>query len=411
MDVSTHAVTRKHKGCWAPRWRALARALCAALDVSALALSVPTIAATITVNTTADNTDLDGKCSLREAIQTANSNSNSAMPDCVTGSGADTIVFDPAVFPPNTHTTISLISGALNIGGDPGTAGLTTIDGNGAVVLDGGGANPVLRIETSNGQQPTYVLLTGLTIRNGYSVGNGGGIGNYGGQLFMDQCTVTNNVALLSGGGIFTTGGGMWGTGGSVVISNSALADNSADRGGGIFIEGSGSLEPALTNSTLTGNSSTVGGGIYVDAGPLELNFVTVSGNSSGGGLAIKLMANTYMNMRQSIVADAAGGGSCVSGSGFAMPNDGGGNDDDGASCGFSSANGSFPNADPQLGALLDNGGPTPTRKPAPGSPVVDKLPCVSGGTDQRGVARPQGRKCDIGAVELEDAIFSNGFD
>ena len=56
----------------------------------------------------------------------------------------------------------------------------------------------------------------------------------------MDQCTVTNNVALLSGGGIFTTGGGTWGTGGTVVISNSTLADNNADRGGGIFVEGSG---------------------------------------------------------------------------------------------------------------------------------------------------------------------------
>lgn len=57
---------------------------------------------------------------------------------------------------------------------------------------------------------------------------------------------------------------------------------------------------------------------------------------------------------------------------------------------------------DPMLGALADNGGPTPTMLPLPGSPLLDAIP--SGAcpypTDQRGFARPQGGACDIGAVE-----------
>ena len=54
-----------------------------------------------------------------------------------------------------------------------------------------------------------------------------------------------------------------------------------------------------------------------------------------------------------------------------------------------------------QLGPLADNGGPTLTHLPIVGSPLIDGgqcLPYVP--TDQRGVARPFGAKCDIGAVE-----------
>jgi hypothetical protein len=59
----------------------------------------------------------------------------------------------------------------------------------------------------------------------------------------------------------------------------------------------------------------------------------------------------------------------------------------------------------PKLGALAANGGPTQTLLPLAGSPVVDRVPtggpgCSTSGKDQRGVPRPQGPACDIGAVE-----------
>jgi len=56
---------------------------------------------------------------------------------------------------------------------------------------------------------------------------------------------------------------------------------------------------------------------------------------------------------------------------------------------------------------LRNNGGPTPTLALLPGSPAIDRIPlkaCLLNtiGTDQRGVKRPQGATCDIGAYEYE---------
>ena len=59
------------------------------------------------------------------------------------------------------------------------------------------------------------------------------------------------------------------------------------------------------------------------------------------------------------------------------------------------------------------NGGQTDTAAPVPGSPAIDHgdtAACPP--TDQRGVTRPQGPACDIGAVELVPSIAtpSNAF-
>jgi len=54
------------------------------------------------------------------------------------------------------------------------------------------------------------------------------------------------------------------------------------------------------------------------------------------------------------------------------------------------------------LAPLADNGDPTLTHALVPGSPAIDAAPndaeCPS--EDQRGVSRPQGAQCDIGAFE-----------
>jgi hypothetical protein len=64
----------------------------------------------------------------------------------------------------------------------------------------------------------------------------------------------------------------------------------------------------------------------------------------------------------------------------------------------------SIPTADPLLGALADNGGPTQTMALGAGSPAIDANTesCPPPLIDQRGVARPQGVACDIGAFELQ---------
>ncbi len=61
---------------------------------------------------------------------------------------------------------------------------------------------------------------------------------------------------------------------------------------------------------------------------------------------------------------------------------------------------------DPKLGALQDNGGSTKTMALLKGSAAIDAGvdgTCLS--TDQRGVLRPQGPHCDIGAYEANTAF------
>jgi hypothetical protein len=72
--------------------------------------------------------------------------------------------------------------------------------------------------------------------------------------------------------------------------------------------------------------------------------------------------------------------------------------------------------ADPMLGPLRDNGGPTSTRMPMGGSPVIDAGNNVQGtATDQRGsgYTRTLGAAPDIGALEGvdDDEIFWDGLD
>jgi CSLREA domain-containing protein len=72
----------------------------------------------------------------------------------------------------------------------------------------------------------------------------------------------------------------------------------------------------------------------------------------------------------------------------------------DDSSCGPVAPGDQF-DTDPLLGPLQDNGGPTWSAAPLPGSPLIDSAGACTG-VDQRGVARPQGVACDRGAVELE---------
>src|SRR5262249_10866858 len=81
----------------------------------------------------------------------------------------------------------------------------------------------------------------------------------------------------------------------------------------------------------------------------------------------------------------------------------------DDSTCGLTQPTDHPSGGSPALGVLADNGGPTMTLLPATGSPLIDAIPglsCQADGatgitTDQRGIARPQSEKCDIGAVEV----------
>ncbi len=80
---------------------------------------------------------------------------------------------------------------------------------------------------------------------------------------------------------------------------------------------------------------------------------------------------------------------------------------------------GTYLASDPQLGAvsLADNGGLTQTLMPPPASPAIgagNNLGCTDAfgaalTSDQRGVKRPIGARCDLGAIEVEPKGDVNG--
>ena len=87
---------------------------------------------------------------------------------------------------------------------------------------------------------------------------------------------------------------------------------------------------------------------------------------------------------------------------------------DSGTGCGFHAA-GDIAGVDPQFSsaAAQDNGGDTDTLGLMATSPAVDAVPPGAGGcggTDQRGIARPQGTGCDIGAFELSQPNEGSAF-
>jgi len=126
-----------------------------------------------------------------------------------------------------------------------------------------------------------------------------------------------------------------------------------------------------------------MGGGIYSELGNVTVTNSTISANTasdniSGGILNLNGAGPKVIN---SIVAGNNGGDLRY------LPGAG--------------SSGNFIGGNPQLGALANNGGSTATMVPLPGSPVIDAIACTSApATDQRGVVRPQGVQCDIGAVE-----------
>lgn len=417
----------------------------------------PLYAATITVNTTDDELNADGDCSLREAVRA--SMLNSAVDGCAQGTGtADTIMLPAGTF---RLTVVGDESEAT--GGDLNILTPTTIQGVGATstIIDG---NDVERVFESQ----STLTLRNLTVQHGdpTSHGNsfdslGGGIRQVSGALTLDHCIVKDNVAL-SGGGLYvsaataltiidseisgnTTSGAGTSNGGGIsidgtptTITNTTIAGNSAlqtnSQGGGLFI--ASNLNDVVTTiiaSTISGNSAKTGAGISNQThSELRLRNVTISGNTSAGigngllqsfGNAVTIQNSTIVNnigpgtgvqhdsgaaitLQNTIVADngAVGdpadcGGNVVS-AGYNLIETPGG-------CVFAQP-GDQTGVDPALGTLALHGGTTKTHEPAAQSPAINRgNPSTPGSgngacesTDQNGTSRPIAGLCDVGAME-----------
>ena len=380
----------------------------------------PVSAASITVTTTNDELNTDSACSLREAIQAVNT--LSSVSGCAAGSGNDTIVLPAGTY----QLTIAGPNEDLNATGDldifppPLSVPRTlVIQGSGATttVVDGNQLDRVFHLISEDGT----LILRDLTVRNGLvpNTSDGGAVLALG-RIELYNVIVEDNAIsgpLLTSG---ATGGGLClgcgpGTG-SGYLENVIFRNNSAGVGGGIF-----SNRPlTVTASSFYSNTVAVAGGAIATYGDLTLVNVTVTSNAagnSGGGIvhfagSLNLLNSTIshntnhgvrFDVSTASIKNTIIGKNTVSDCQILnAPTSQGSNLSSDTSCTFLTASGDRTNVDPQLGPLQDNGGPTPTRAPALTSPAVDggtNAGCPA--TDQRGITRPQGQRCDIGAYEL----------
>ncbi|MGH2662886.1 MAG: CSLREA domain-containing protein [Actinomycetota bacterium] len=156
------------------------------------------LAATITVTTTADEFGAGAGCSLREAIQSANT--DAAYGGCTSGAGADRLEL-----PAGTHTLTITGSENANTSGDLDILEDLTILGAGVptTIVDGNDIDRVFDVDPD--ETGVTAEMSDLTIRNGNdpATGCGGGIWNHG-ALTIVRGVITGNQAGC-GGGILTS--------------------------------------------------------------------------------------------------------------------------------------------------------------------------------------------------------------
>lgn len=287
-----------------------------------------------------------------------------------------------ALFQVNDGVNFSILGLTLRNAG----AAIWTNTGNlyisGSTISDHNGAGP--GAVTGGG----ILNITQSTIkRNTYTAGSpGAGINSFGaGTLTIVDSEISGNTQNNSGGAGLFIGSD------NALIMNSTFSGNDAtgSSGGGMRNDGTGTI---IVNSTFTGNSASSGGAIGNNAGTLEINYSTIAGNTAAG---VSNQLNGVVALSDSIIANNEFNCNGTFGDGGNNLQFGGGLP---TSCG-----GTIPVIDPLLDILAANGGPTRTMALLPGSPAIDAgngLLCPP--ADQRGVSRPVGTGCDIGAFEVQ---------
>ncbi|HTP02788.1 MAG TPA: choice-of-anchor Q domain-containing protein, partial [Anaerolineales bacterium] len=291
------------------------------------------------------------------------------------------------------------------------TLHVTTLSGE---IGAAGNSDNSYHVVKANGVSSTAVL-DGFTITSGDA--NGASPDDSGGGMYNSAGSpVLTNLTFAGNGGSY--GGAMWNSG-NPALTNVTFSSNEANSGSGIYNNGG---DPSLTDVTFNGNSAGEGGGMYNDGGSPALTNVTFSGNSAsvdGGGL-LNADSNAVLTNATFSGNSAVNGGGMynqssdptISNSIFWGEGSGGEffNDSSAPTITDSTVAGGCPtdanctnvfNDDPKLGPLQANGGFTQTRALLAGSAAIDMgsdTGCPA--TDQRGIPRPQGPHCDMGAYE-----------
>ncbi len=244
----------------------------------------------------------------------------------------------------------------------------------------------------ANGSSGIGAINADLSITQGSVRDNAaGGIRMNGGTLMMDRSEVVGNQSSSDGGGIALVNAGL------SAIENSTISNNTAaTSGGGIYFWGLGAGgDLKLNNTTISGNrAATTGGGFEAASGVIGVNNVTLARNTAAAAGGLHSAATVHV--LNTILAENTGGNCGGAIASF------GNNLDDAASCAFAEP-GDLSSLPAILGPLADNGGGTFTHALLPGSPALETGNDAScRPADQRGITRPQGLHCDIGAFESE---------
>jgi hypothetical protein len=359
--------------------------------------------ATITVTVLADNLNVDGQVTLREALRAAEL--DISVDGSVAGSGADTIQFAAdlsgaanLLLAGDTASDLSAFAIATNI----------TIRGNAAgITIQRSGIGPEMRLFRV---APSGSLtLESITVAGGFVQGapgmapNGAGGEARGGAIFNQgtlqvvASTLVGNEArggdaVGSGPGGGAKGGAIYNDGGAVSIVNATLSGNVAQSGSGAstppsFAAGiysrNGTLK--IDNSTITNNTAAAGRGVFVVAAAgsatVEI-YSSIIGQAEASPTNFDLIAST--DERGTI--NVTGANNLIR------------RQNDFVQITVSSD-------DPLLGPLVNNGGSTPTHALADSSPAMNHgSNRLSLSTDQRGPAhlRVVGGQADIGAFEIQ---------
>jgi hypothetical protein len=275
------------------------------------------------------------------------------------------------------HYDTGNLIGRLGFGSDPGSEIKLLGAGADSTVLDGDGSTD--RVIDLGG--------TGVATINGVTVENSSSDGVYdNGDLVLTNSVLQNNPFF----GVESVAFGLF-------VSGSTVSGNGIADGGGIR-----STAPLnVVNSTLSGND---GNALQLDGNSASLDNVTIAGNNGDG---ISGSGGSAVN---TIVANNGGVNQCAA----PLTSNGHNLESDSTNdCGFTGA-GDLAGVNPLLGPLQDNGGHTSTMALSAGSPAVDAGDDSSANCpadDQRGISRPRGPHCDIGAYELVQGPQSIAFE
>jgi hypothetical protein len=319
-------------------------------------------------------------CSLREAVREANS---------------DPATADEIILPAGNYALTRSAADDTAAGGD--------LDIIGSVLIDGAGAGATIVRQTvaervfdirqhQDATAPIQLADLGIT---------GGQRGAVRSATTFTKLEITNSA--ISGNQNTAAGGALVllerAVGFAVTVTGSTINGNRAPSGGAIHV--SAGVAVTLENSTVSGNAATSsggGGGILTSPanggpqGTATLTNVTVASNAAPAGTGGAFRNDGAINVENTIVSGNAGGNCAGSGAIAEQGN----NLENGTSCGLNI------NVDPLLGPLAGNGGDTQTHAIPANSPAVDAAAgCPPPDTDQRGVPRPVGAACDIGAYEF----------